>query len=98
MALRNQSQMRPLEYCLTCGGTGKRGNLSGKKKCPTCKGEKIRQVEDTFEGEPIRNMTVCGDALPPASQGPKEGAEEDVEYLQKSLLRALDSEPKPQKG
>lgn len=30
--------------CLTCGGTGRRGNLSGKKKCKTCDGTGTRSV------------------------------------------------------
>lgn len=33
-------------YCLTCAGTGKRGNLSGKKACKTCEGTGKRTVEN----------------------------------------------------
>ena len=33
--------------CLTCGGTGRRGNLSGKKKCKTCKGTGTRLIKLT---------------------------------------------------
>lgn len=38
---------RVVSYCLTCGGTGKRGNLSGKKLCKTCNGTGERYVEDS---------------------------------------------------
>ncbi len=35
-----------LNYCLTCAGSGiKGGRLSGKKKCPVCKGTKVRPVQ-----------------------------------------------------
>lgn len=45
---------RALAHCLTCGGTGKRGNLSGRKLCKTCKGTGTRTVlVDTS------NATVC---------------------------------------
>lgn len=60
MTLRSEP-IRPLDYCLTCGGTGRRGNLSGKKLCPTCKGEKTRKVELTGDGEPLRNLTPLDD-------------------------------------
>lgn len=30
--------------CLTCGGTGRRGNLSGKKKCKFCGGTGTRSI------------------------------------------------------
>lgn len=45
-------------HCLTCGGTGKKGNLSGKKKCPACKGTGLREIELTKDGKPI-DLTVC---------------------------------------
>lgn len=47
-----------LAYCLTCGGTGRKGNLSGKKKCPVCNGSKYREVENTRDGKPAL-YTVC---------------------------------------
>ena len=31
--------------CLTCGGTGRRGNLSGKKRCKTCDGSGKRSIK-----------------------------------------------------
>ena len=53
--------MDTLTYCLTCAGTGKRGNLSGKKKCPVCNGTGKRELEkdphatilDTFPNKTI---------------------------------------------
>lgn len=45
-----------LYYCLTCAGTGKRGNLSGKKKCKTCGGTGQRYVEPP---EVERLRTIC---------------------------------------
>lgn len=42
-------------HCLTCGGTGKRGNLSGKKKCRTCDGSGIRHLDvDDNNGTRVR--------------------------------------------
>lgn len=50
--------MRPTDYCLTCGGTGRRGNLSGKKKCHACQGTGGRTLQSTKNGRP-HTPTVC---------------------------------------
>jgi DnaJ-class molecular chaperone len=47
-------------YCLTCAGTGKRGNLSGKKACKTCGGSGKRTIQHTKNDKPV-NATVCED-------------------------------------
>lgn len=39
-----QNNVEKLAYCLACGGTGRRGNLSGKKSCQKCKGTGRRTV------------------------------------------------------
>lgn len=39
-----KSVSEKLAYCLTCGGTGRRGGLSGKKLCRTCHGTGGRTV------------------------------------------------------
>jgi DnaJ-class molecular chaperone len=50
--------MNSLDYCLTCAGTGRKGNLSGKKKCPACQGTKVREVEPTKNGQPLTGRTI----------------------------------------
>jgi DnaJ-class molecular chaperone len=49
-----------LQRCLTCGGTGRRGRLSGKKLCKECKGKGTRYCELTKDGKPTTpGSTVC---------------------------------------
>jgi DnaJ-class molecular chaperone len=49
-----------LQPCLTCGGTGARGGRLSGKKCKTCKGSKVREVELTKNGKPININELCG--------------------------------------
>ena len=49
--------MNGLAYCLTCGGTGRKGNLSGKKKCPACNGTKVREMGHLKDGKPFYPTT-----------------------------------------
>ncbi len=48
-----RSNVEKLAHCLTCGGTGRRGNLSGKKKCPKCSGTGRRTVLNAESGSTV---------------------------------------------
>lgn len=58
-APKPQSNVEKLAYCLACGGTGRRGNLSGKKKCQKCAGTGRRSVLNEHRGSTMLDAATA---------------------------------------